>query len=230
MPRNFDKGITALVRDATMRKLFFSLSLLAVLGLPQSAQQNSSDEGTFWAWFANHQDELLKVQTGHEEICSQLEAQLKRVNSNLVYEFGPEKNGRREFTISADGNSDAFPAVEALYAAAPSLPRWKIFKFRQRREPVGISIRGISVEPDSVAVAVKKAGDRADVIIYIPDAPEDDRGVYGDIAFLMLDQAIGEYDVETRIGKVTVMPSSRLSGRTYSLKQLPKVIDRMFGH
>jgi hypothetical protein len=215
-----------------MRKIFFSLSLLAVLGLSLSllSKQSPSDEGAFWAWFASHQDELLKVQTGREEICSQLEAQLKHVNSSLVYEFGTEKNGRREFTISADGNSDAFPAVEALYAAAPSLPHWKIFKFRQRREPVAISISGISVEPDSVAVAVKKAGDRADVIIYIPDAPEDDRGVYGEIAFLMLDQAIGEYDVETRIGKVTVMPSSRLSGKTYSLKELPRVIDRMLKH
>jgi len=230
MLRNFDKGITALTRDTTMRNLFFSLSLLAVLGLPQSSQQNSSDEGKFWAWFASHQDELLKVQTGHEEICAQLEAQLKRVNSSLVYEFGPEKNGRREFTISADGNSDAFPAVEALYAAAPALPHWKIFKFRQRREPGDISLRGIKVEADSVTVAVKKAGDRADVIIYIPDAPEDDRGIYGDIAFSMLDQALGEYDVETRIGKVTVMPTSRSSGKTYSLKRLPKVIDRMLGH
>jgi len=213
-----------------MRKLFFSLSLLAFLGLSYWSKQSPSDEGTFWAWFESHQDELLKVQTGHEEICSQLEAQLKHVNSSLVFEFGPDKNGRREFTISADGNRDAFPAVEALYAAAPVLPRWKILKFRQRREPVDISFKGIKVEADSVTVGVKKAGDRADVIIYIPDAPEDDRDIYGNIAFLMLDQALGEYDVETRIGRVTVMPRSRSAGKTYSLKQLPKVIDRMFGH
>ena len=155
---------------------------------------------------------------------------MKGINPDLVFEFGPEQDGLREFTISADGIRASFPAVEALYAAAPNLPRWKILKFRQRREPAGISFSGVKVQADSVTVAVTKVGEKANVIVYIPGAPENDRNIYASIAFLMLDQALGEYDVETFIGNVQVLPSSSSSPKTYPLKELPKVIDSMFVH
>jgi hypothetical protein len=206
-----------------------ALTLFAVLGF-SCAPQKGPQEKSFWIWFQSNQEALLKVKSGREEICNELTRQMKGLNPNLVYEFGPVGNDRREFTISADGIKESFPAVEALYAAAPVLPKWKILKFRQRREPVGISLRGTSVEADSVAVAVKKVGEKADVIVYIPGAPENDRDIYGSIAFLMLDQTLGEYDVETLIGEVQIMPASRALEKTYSLKELPKVIDGMFVH
>jgi hypothetical protein len=172
----------------------------------------------------------LAVTDGHERILDELTVQIRRVDPNLVFEFGPEENGRREFTISADGIRKAFPAVEVLYAAAPATPRWKLLKVRQRREPVDLSCQGIKVIAKSVEVGVTPAGDKVDIIVFIPGYTEAAKNTYVSIAFLMLDQALGEYFVETFLGSVDTQPKAPPSEQTYSLDEWPRIIDRTFIH
>jgi len=48
------------------------------------------------------------------------------------------------------------------------------------------------------------------------------------IAYLMLDEALGEYDIETEIGLIQMLPrESPASTRRYPLPDLPGVCDRL---
>ena len=200
---------------------------LSALGL-SSGRAQLTPEQAFWNWFQKNDDALFDFEKDQERIFDRLAAELHKVEPSLTFEFGPKENGRREFTISADGIRNAFPAVERLYAAAPALTRWKVQKFRQRREPSDISFRGVKVTASSVTVELRWAGEKVNLRVFIPGYTDTTRETYLSIAFLMLDQALGEYDVETRVGEISVKEVSQASAKAYSLKDFPRRFDELF--
>jgi hypothetical protein len=141
---------------------------------------------------------------------------------------GRKKNGRREFVISADGIRSAFPIVEELYATAPRLPRWTFIKFRPRRPPFDIDYKNVSVKASAVVAHVKLVGERADIDLFIPGYTNDPKRTYTAIAYLLLDQALGEYDVETRVGQIVVKPIQQAAADAPPLAKLPVLFDRLF--
>ncbi len=92
-----------------------------------------SSETQFWHWFQQHQDELFDFERDQESTFDRLNAALGAVDDDLTFEFGPVREGMREFVISAAGLKRAFPAVERLYNARPSLDRFHVTAFRPRR-------------------------------------------------------------------------------------------------
>ena len=75
-----------------------------------------------------------------------------------------------------------FPAAEALCAAAPALPRWKILKFRQRREPTDLFGNGIFVKAEALKFEVTPSGQKSDMVVFISGYQEDARNSYIGIA------------------------------------------------
>ena len=185
-------------------------------------------EQDFWVWFENSQETLFNFQKDQERIFDPLGTQLHIVNPNLTFEFAPIEDGRREFTISADGIKAAFPAVESLYAAAPPLPRWKILKFRQRREPTDISFKGVRASARSVLVVVDPGVEKSNLTVFVPGYSVAQRNTYMSIVFLMLDQALGEFDVETRVGKIEVADASQATEKAGGLDTLPATFDALY--
>jgi hypothetical protein len=206
--------------------LLFS-SLLSVLGW-FGRRTSPTPEQAFWNWFQKNEDGLFDFEKNQEQIFDRLSTELHKIDPNLTFEFGPKENGRREFTISADGIRKAFPAVEKLFASAPPLPRWKIQKFRQRREPSNISFRGVRVVASDVKVSAMRQGEKADITVFMPEYSEAARETYIGIAFLLLDQALGEYDVETRVGEIRVEDAAKAPPKAYSIKELPMRFDQLF--
>jgi hypothetical protein len=184
-------------------------------------------EESFWHWFQKNEDALFHFEQDREGIFSGLTSEMHKVNPSLTFEFGPEVDNRREFTISADGIKQAFPEVEALYAAAPSLPRWKFIKFRQRHALSEISYKGITVKPQSVALRVVPGGAVVDITVFMKGYTQAAQETYTGIAFLFLDQALGEYDVETRVGQIRVDSISKAPAQTSSLQDLPTTVDHL---
>jgi hypothetical protein len=189
----------------------------------------ATPELNFWAWFQAHEEEVFNFERNQEAVFDKLAAQMRRVNPSLTFEFGPKKGDKREFVISADGIKDAFPSVEKLYAAAPPLKKWEVIKFRPRRDPSDINYQGIAVRAASVTISIKKQGAKVALTVLIPGYIESRHASYSGIAFLFLDQAIGEYDVETRVGVIDVaMPSARYAD-AIPLEDLPATFDKLFG-
>ena len=205
----------------------FVVMLVSFLGLFGS-RAHASPENDFWRWFQRNEADLFNFERDQEAIFDRLAAEMHKVRPSLTFEFGPKENGRREFVISADGIKDAFPKVESLYASAPAMAHWKFVKFRPRREPFDINYGDISVKADTVSVLLEPDDQKVSLTVFIPGYDQENHNAYAGIAFLLLDQAVGEYDVETRVGYIEVKDSSQAPAQARSLQELPKAFDDFF--
>jgi len=188
-------------------------------------------QAAFWKWFIQHEPELFGFdpdqEIEHERLFDELAAELQKVNRDLTFEFGP--NGpTREFVISAAGIREAFPAVVGLAGAAPVLERWRITPFRPRRPPIGaIEVDDHRVNTNDVQFSLVDNGKMAGIYLFIPGFREHDVALQ-QIGYLLLDEALGEYDVETRLGLIKMLsPDTRTVGDRHALAELPRLFDRL---
>lgn len=196
--------------------------------LKWSSRLVTDSQKTFWQWFDAHQDELFDFEIDQERVFEDLSEQLTRVHPKLTFEFGPPNSGQREFVISADGIREAFPAVSSLVAGAPKLDRWLITAFRPRRTPINsVQIGETRVDPQKIEFSLLSKGSVIAIQLFIPGFKEDDVTLK-QIAYIMLDDALGEYDVETKVGPIQMLPSEPPSEtRRYPLTELPALFDRL---
>jgi hypothetical protein len=185
----------------------------------------------FWKWFNQHEVELfefeLNRETEREKLFDRLATELHKVHPDLTFEFGP-KEPRREFIISAAGVKDAFPAVVGLANAAPTLERWQFTAFRPRRTPINVvEIDGKRIDPRDVQFSLLDNGKIAGLYLFIPGFQEGDTD-FKQIGYLLLDEALGEYDVETRLGLIKMLsPDTQTEGDRFPLPDLPALFDQL---
>lgn len=187
----------------------------------------STPEQAFWKWFVDHEEEVMNFEADQEKVFARLAAQLRKIDPNLTFEFGP-RGETRELVISADGIRTAFPSVSALVAAAPKLPRWHLTAFRPRR-PVGgsIEISGKRIHCQDIQFALMSDGKNAGIQLFIPGYAEGD-SVFKQIGYLFLDEALGEYDVETKLGPIQMFaPEAKTEGERYPFSQLAEKFDQL---
>ena len=160
-------------------------------------------ETKFWEWFEANERMLYEFETDRERIFDLLLREMREVDSRLVFEIGRvEDGGWREFVISADGLKEAFPAVENLFAEAPQMERWKFVKFRPRRQPMGICIGERCTSPEEVHFRLFHEGNKIGILLFFKDFDPEDKEFFLQVGYLMLDEALGEYTVETEVGFV----------------------------
>lgn len=177
------------------------LIAFVTISLMSCSQNQVTKEAAFWRWFQANESRLFDFEKDQERVFDELQTQLQRIQPSLTFEFGPKQDGKREFVISADGIRDAFPAVIDLANAAPQLPRWKITKFRPRRDfQSPVTLNGLTISPEQVEFTIEPDGDKAGITLFIEGYNPSEHEKYAGVVYLMLDQALGEYDVETKVG------------------------------
>lgn len=149
----------------------------------------SSAKDQFWNWFAANQHAYLFLRDAEPEETKRLiEAfteQLHAYCNRLFFLIGGRGDkGIQELIITADGDTDYFPQVEALVAAAPPIEGWKIIAFKP---PMG---RGFSTHYRGREYDPEK-------IIFIPMNNEDDPSAVG------LQICFPDYDPEQRASFIT---------------------------
>jgi hypothetical protein len=193
-----------------------------------------SVEETFWNWFLQHEGELLDFEADVERIFELLAAEMQKVDANLTFEFGP-KEAKREFVVSASGIKNSFPAVASLVGAAPDFAHWRITAFRPRRTVHGIvEFRGKRADPDKIQFSLLDNGRIAGIRLFIPGFQDGDAD-WRQIGYLLLDDVLGEYDVESRLGLIKMYsPDSCTEEKRPPIKELPSAFDllvsRLEGH
>jgi len=163
-----------------------------------------------------------------EKLFDELSEALERVGDHLCFEFGPPDE-KREFVISADGIKDGFPAVVALKKAAPRLDRWEIIAFRPRRCPMPVIENDVTIDPSDVEFSLFTEDDVPGIQLFLPGMPEGDaQKTYRSIGYLLLDQALGEYDVETAVGPIDMVATpSGSEPERFPLSELPRMFDEL---
>ncbi len=204
-------------------KLISPLMIALCVASPVSA----GGEMEFWKWFTANEERLYSFERDQEAIFDELAAELQRVHPDLTFEFGPVKSGARDFVVSAGGIKAAFPAVKSLVAESPALPNWRVIAFRPRRSPLNdIEIDGVSVKAAETRFSLIRHEGKLGVLLYMPGYSESQKAIFGHIGYLLLDEALGEYDVEMKLGVIEFRP---LSGahpeKSYPLPELTEFFD-----
>jgi hypothetical protein len=132
--------------------------------------------------------------------------------------------------ISAGGVKTAFPAVEALYSSAPSLKRWKWVKFRPRRDPLSnIEFGGKSIQSKDVHFLLARDEPRVGIVLFFNGYNEAERTAFRQIGYLFLDEALGEYEVEMKVGFIEFQArDSRHFKNALPLVELPAQFDEFW--
>ncbi len=166
-----------------------------------------SRESRFWDWFQKNSDQLFQLEADQPALLEELSAQLNRVYRGLTFELGPVEDGKREFIVSADGIRDRFPAVRRLVDAAPAMPNWTVIAFRPPKDfDVVVEIGSQRLGSDDVWFSSQPDRDRTGLALYIRGLTKRNEPLLAQAAFILLDSALGEYDVETLIGTVKLYP------------------------
>jgi hypothetical protein len=185
----------------------------------------------FWDWFLRHEAVLFTLDPAHEtereEIFDQVAARLGKVDPDLAFELGP-KEPKREFVISASGMRRAFPSVTSLADAAPRLDRWRVVAFRPRRPLLCVvRLQGLEVDVKDVQFSLLVNGTTVGIYLFIPGYRDDDVDLRR-IGYLLLDEALGEFDVESRVGLIRMFPTgSHEQGDRHPLVELPTLFDQL---
>jgi hypothetical protein len=181
----------------------------------------------FWRWFAKNEPKLFDFEMDQERVFDKLSAQLQKVDPRLTFEFGP-KTPARDFVVSAAGIKDGFPAVVSLVNGAPALERWRIIAFRPRRTPLNvIEFRDKIVDSKDVKFSLLDNGKTVGLYLFIPGLQDGDLD-YQQVGYLMLDEALGEYDVEIGLGLIKMFPIEHISNhKRYPLADLPAMFDQL---
>lgn len=186
--------------------MLFVLGVI-ILGLFGVFNKQSKEE-IFWNWFQKNSDRLFVVDENNTEIFKYLTKEINKIDSNLTFEFAPVKDGKREFIISASGIKASFPAVERLYKAQPILEKWIIVKYRPRISQVlALKIGEVNIEPKDVRYLLFKDENpaKAGILLFIQDFKTTKDSLFEQAGYLILDSAIGEYDMETYIGAIDIV-------------------------
>ena len=214
-----------------MRRLgVVAIGVMAFTAICVRAQAGTDEQ--FWTWFVAHEPRLFAFESDQERVFDELTRELTGVNADLTFEFGPVANGKREFVISAGGIRSAFPAVESLYRTAPMLPRWTWVKFRPRRFPIhDLNYGGKAVKADDVRFLLAKDGEKVGIALFFDGYSEAEKRTYGQIGYLFLDEALGEYAVETQVGAIEFLSKdSKYFPQSRPLPELPHAFDDYWAH
>ena len=161
-------------------------------------------EQGFWKWFLAHEARYHAFDpndvSGRERLFENLSEKLSDVHADLTFEFSPVfEDGIRELVISADGIKDAFEAVEALCDAAPTIPGWRIIKFRPRRYPMlPIRVAGLELDPSAVHYTLFRDGVKIGIMLFHDGYSADLENEYATAMYLLLDQALGSVSNSSR--------------------------------
>jgi len=187
----------------------------------------ATPEEDFWKWFGDHEEQLFNFERDQTKVFDQLSQAMKKVSLELTFEFGPKRgDGKREFVISAGGLKSAFPKVESLFSSAPKLRQWIWVKFRPRRSPVNdVELNGKTIKAAETRCVLVTDSDpkKVGILVLLPGYRKDDLD-YKQLGYLLLDESLGEYDVEMRIGGI----DSEYASDSHPLSELAKNFDQFF--
>jgi hypothetical protein len=185
---------------------------------------DASKVAAFWKWFEANAETLRKRDDIQATMLT-INGQLDKVDPSVFAEVGRDGD-KLALVITADGDKSLFPVVEQIHAARPTVAGWTVVAFRQRdKSGFTIKMNGKEVKPSQVKFVGAPSGGKLDVELFIPGFTTTDE--MGALGFILLDHAVGEYDMETRIGGIDFAPLSKAPANAKPLTQLPAMVDAL---
>jgi hypothetical protein len=167
----------------------------------------NATEKMFWTWFSNNASKYLNLEQDQQQLLDQLSQYLSKIHPDLTFEIGPKVKDKRDLIISAGGIKEAFPYVEKLVSEAPHIPHWNIIAFRQRQSlDFILNLDGYSLSPDQMWYTLTPDNNKVGLHLYIEGLNDENADAMAAASYIILDNALGEYDVETKLGFIERLP------------------------
>ncbi len=184
-------------------------------------------EKIFWKWFVENTQRILQI-CDNQEIIGEIASRLGKIYSHFTFEIGETSGGKYEFVISCGGIRDGIPYVEKLASCAPSIENIEIVKFRQPKGcEFAVQIGDLKLSAEEIWFQYC-FDEKIHLQLFLPGYSGDDSR-YAHLAFLLLDNILGEYFVMTRIGHIDLQPMADNIDRSKLLKliKLPEILKVM---
>jgi TIR domain len=186
-----------------------------------------SPEDQFWKWFESNSKSLKNLKRSQRSLIERLHSELSKVSEGLTFEIGSNSSYGCDFVVSADGMTERFSSVLRLVGAAPSLPGWRIIAFRQ---PKGtnftLEFESHKLSPNELWFTASSNAYVLDLTFYAKGLTSRNRDVMHGAILIALDSALGEFDVETKVGRIDLKPAPRnpLKAGLKAFHELPTVV------
>jgi hypothetical protein len=199
------------------------LALVALVVACGRSQAPPSSGDPFWSYFVAHAPQLAAEPL--EAAMGDLQHAIDPVYPGVIVELGAE-GAKHTLVLSADGDRAVFPTIQALWAHRPTVPGWNVVAFRQRetaRPLSSIQRADRTLDPNTLRFVAEHTGDKLDVVVFAPGYTERD----APLVYIALDHAVGEYDVEMRIGAISIAPLERAPAAARPFVELPAALDAL---
>lgn len=189
-----------------------------------SAAAPVDHDAAFWKWFTDHAA-TLRSDGDLRKTMETISDEIEKSHPGVFAEIGADGDNRT-LVLSADGKRDLFPIVAKLYASRPTVAGWTIVAFRQRDEhPTTIELGDKKIDPATVKFVATEAAGKLDLEVFLPGFTTTDD--MGQIAFVILDHVVGEYDMETKIAGIDFAPLDKAPPGAKMLPELAAVVDKL---
>jgi hypothetical protein len=163
----------------------------------------------FWTWFAENCEAFRDPPGDDRRNIDKLGSLLSEIREGLVVEFSLTGGRAEEIVISADGKKDLFAAVIEVVQAAPPIPGWRVTAFRQPGNPnVTIEMNGMKLGANDIWFSAEPSDGKTDLLLLVRGMTEENHQMLAGAVFVLLDNALGEFIVETALGDVNFGPLS----------------------
>ena len=190
----------------------------------------------FWTWFqANEADFPSSVTDIYAAYGDELTRRVAEISPRLVCEIAVREDRENELVISANGDKELIPFVQAFVDSAPPIDGWKIVAFRPREESYATFTLNIGerdpgelvLEAEDLWCWSRVRDDKFYLIILHPDFSDENRELLKSGTFILLDAALGEYDVMTGLHAIDhqKLPDDPESAGLYPFKEVRAVFD-----
>jgi hypothetical protein len=137
---------------------------------------------------------------------------LERHLSGLALELsGKEEDAVVDLIVTAHGNIEKFPLLMQVTAAAPALPHYRLRAFRERTAGADFAMGMTGFELATSDVLLCCSQDQGQIALDIRFAREIDaehEEHARNMAFIMMDHVLGEYDFAVKVGAVDFVDGS----------------------
>ena len=177
-----------------------------------------ADIGGFWTWWDSARDRIAAgIADGSVPgLAGEISAQVNRIDPRLAWELAPGSVAKHALVVTPEGNAEIRPSAVAWLTAAP--PADDVWEYHGSRQPGPLNtlvIDGTTVALADVRTiaAWNEAREVVNVNLWHPTFPGLPLRTRQQIAFLFLDNLLGEDDVERWIGSVDLLEAES-GGRT----------------
>lgn len=186
----------------------------------------------FWEWLvANGPQTMSEDAQVRENASDQLSDVFHEAFPDLTWEIEVQDDDDFWFIISADGVPDRIDDVVQAVRNAPKVPGWKIVPFRQRGSlDVSLQMHGRKLTYQDIWCQAETVGWQANVVFNIDGLTKENKDDLIGATFVLIDNAIGEFDSMVRLGELHFQPleDEPVQQENYfPLSDLPDYIDRL---